>query len=185
MENAPRFFIDLALRSRVERIAHPGPWTGDSSKLVEICDILSSNLIILPLDKEKRLVQNYKKHSDQSCNVASRSIKQRKVEEAAMLTVRERAKNSAKFKSNVRDPCTSSRRNSMTFALRKTINFPILPFSVSLSKAVSSFVKCGYYNYFLCRTVWRISRHEALDKVWEIVHRQMLVLPSISLKLKF
>jgi len=64
MENAPRFFIDIALRSMVETIAHPGPWTGDLSKLVEICDILSSNLIILPLDKEKRLVQNYNKHSD-------------------------------------------------------------------------------------------------------------------------
>ena len=42
MENAPRFFTDTALRNMVERTAHPGPWTGDLSKLVEICDILSS-----------------------------------------------------------------------------------------------------------------------------------------------
>lgn len=41
MENAPRFFTD-ALRNMVERTAHPGPWTGDLSKLVEVCDIMSS-----------------------------------------------------------------------------------------------------------------------------------------------
>lgn len=40
MEDAPRFFTGIALRSVAERLAHPGPWTGDLSKLVEICDFL-------------------------------------------------------------------------------------------------------------------------------------------------
>ena len=50
----------------------------------------------------------------------------------------------------------------MTFALRNTINFLVLPFTVSLSKAVSSFVKCDFYSYFLYRVVWRITRDKVL-----------------------
>lgn len=50
----------------------------------------------------------------------------------------------------------------MTFAPRNTINFLVLPITVSLSKAVSSFVKCDFYSYFLYRVVWRVTRGKVL-----------------------
>lgn len=52
----------------------------------------------------------------------------------------------------------SSRENSKTFALRNAINFSLLPFIISLSKVVPSFVKCEFYNYFLYGAIKRIIR---------------------------
>lgn len=52
----------------------------------------------------------------------------------------------------------------MTFALRNTINLLVLLLTVSLSKAVSSFVKCDFYKYFLYKVVWKIARDKALRK---------------------
>ena len=53
--------------------------------------LVQSHHFITGETQVKWLAQDYKKHSDQGSNVASKSIKWKKDEEAAMLTVRGRA----------------------------------------------------------------------------------------------
>lgn len=104
----------------------------------------------------KPVAHDCKKHGDQG----SYYFQEPKVGESWRSQQIDCKKNtkSVTLKPNVRGRYVSSMENSMTFILRNTINVVLLPFTISLSKVVCSFVKYNFYHHFLYRAVPSIVR---------------------------